>query len=122
MHFLSYKLFAYPLTLRPVRLQVEMRAQIEKKLQTKEQSMKEKSLKGLAKKVREENAGLRPSRQPGAAPMPAGPFEGGDAAERNRNRLKQQRARQDARVGGHGIFPWVFKGGVEALIALFLCN
>ena len=58
MHFLSYKLFAYPLTLRPVRLQVEMRAQIEKKLETKEKSMKE-----LAKKAREENAGLRSARQ-----------------------------------------------------------
>lgn len=59
-----------------------MRAQIEKKLQAKEQVRKEENLKELAKKAREENAGLRPAA--------AGPV---DEAEREREKLRQDRSR-----------------------------
>ncbi|XP_047494373.1 puff-specific protein Bx42-like isoform X2 [Penaeus chinensis] len=71
---------------RKAREQVEMRAQIEKKLQAKEQVRKEENLKELAKKAREENAGLRPAA--------AGPV---DEAEREREKLRQDRSRDRKR-------------------------
>lgn len=62
--------------------QVEMRSQLEKRLAQKEKTRKEELLKGLAKKAREEHAGLRS--------VPSGPSED---AEREREKLRQERAR-----------------------------
>lgn len=62
--------------------QVEMRAQLEKRMAQKEKTRKEELLKGLAKKAREEHAGLRS--------VPTGPSE---EAEREREKLRQERAR-----------------------------
>ncbi|XP_045584224.1 puff-specific protein Bx42 isoform X2 [Procambarus clarkii] len=74
---------------RKAREQVEMRAQIEKKLAQKEKFRKEESLKVLAKKAREEHAGLRP--------VPSGPT---DDAEKEREKLRQDRARERKRETG----------------------
>lgn len=62
-----------------------MRAQLEKKMAQKEKTRKEELLKGLAKKAREEHAGLRP-----VTAAAAGPTED---AERERDKLRQERAR-----------------------------
>ena len=61
-----------------------MRAQLEKRMAQKEKTRKEELLKGLAKKAREEHAGLRS--------VPTGPI---DDAEREREKLRQDRARWD---------------------------
>ncbi|XP_053637348.1 puff-specific protein Bx42 isoform X1 [Cherax quadricarinatus] len=74
---------------RKAREQVEMRAQIEKKLAQKEKFRKEESLKVLAKKAREEHAGLRP--------VTSGPT---DEAEKEREKLRQDRARERKRETG----------------------
>ncbi|MCL4128535.1 UNVERIFIED_CONTAM: hypothetical protein GTU68_061544 [Idotea baltica] len=68
---------------RKAREQIEMRAQLEKKMAQKEKVRKEESLKMLAKKAREEHAGLRPAT--GAGPS--------DEAEKEREKLRQDRAR-----------------------------
>lgn len=68
---------------RKAREQVEMRAQLEKRMAQKEKTRKEELLKGLAKKAREEHAGLRS--------VPSGPSE---EAEREREKLRQERARE----------------------------
>lgn len=60
--------------------QVEMRAQLEKKMAQKEKVRKEELLKVLARKAREEHAGLVSS---GLT----------DEAEREREKLRQDRAR-----------------------------
>lgn len=60
-----------------------MRAQLEKKMAQKEKVRKEESLKMLAKKAREEHAGIRTT----AAAGPA------DEAEKEREKLRQDRAR-----------------------------
>lgn len=59
-----------------------MRAQLEKRMAQKEKTRKEELLKGLAKKAREQNAGL--------GSVPSGPSE---EAEREREKLRQERAR-----------------------------
>ena len=58
-----------------------MRAQLEKKMAQKEKVRKEESLKVLAKKAREEHAGLRPA------------TAGADDAEKEREKLRLDRAR-----------------------------
>lgn len=73
---------------RKAREQVEMRAQLEKKMLQKEKTRKEDSLKSLAKKAREEHAGLRPASTVGAP---------SDEGERERDRLRQDRARERKR-------------------------
>lgn len=60
-----------------------MRAQLEKRMAQKEKTRKEELLKGLAKKAREEHAGLLRS-------VPSGPSE---EAEREREKLRQERNR-----------------------------
>ncbi|KAK4315590.1 hypothetical protein Pmani_013201 [Petrolisthes manimaculis] len=74
---------------RKAREQVEMRAQLEKKMAQKEKTRKEELLKGLAKKAREEHAGLRP-----VTAAATGPTED---AERDRDKLRQERARERKR-------------------------
>ncbi|XP_068234705.1 puff-specific protein Bx42 [Palaemon carinicauda] len=70
---------------RKAREQVEMRAQLEKKMAQKEKVRKEESLKVLAKKAREEHAGLRPT------------TAGADDAEKEREKLRLDRARDRKR-------------------------
>ncbi|XP_071525067.1 puff-specific protein Bx42 isoform X2 [Panulirus ornatus] len=69
---------------RKAREQVEMRAQLEKKMAQKEKVRKEELLKVLARKAREEHAGLVSS---GLS----------DEAEREREKLRQDRARERKR-------------------------
>ena len=64
-------------------LQIEMRATLEKKMSQKEKARKEESLKNLAKKAREEHAGIKTS----------APAEG----EKEREKLRQDRARSEIR-------------------------
>ena len=72
---------------RKAREQVEMRAQLEKKMAMKERAKKEENLKMIAKKAREGNAGLR-----SVSAMP-----GGDAEEKERDKLRQERQRDRKR-------------------------
>ena len=68
------------------REQVEMRAQLEKKMAMKERAKKEENLKMIAKKAREGNAGLRIINNSLGA--------GGDDAEKERYKIRQDRNRE----------------------------
>lgn len=66
-----------------------MRAQLEKKMAQKEKERKEESLKLLAKRAREEHAGLRTT----TAAASGGLEATADESEKERDRLRQDRAR-----------------------------
>ncbi|KAI5704852.1 hypothetical protein M8J76_003906 [Diaphorina citri] len=69
---------------RKARENVEMRAQLEKKLAAKEKEKKEENLRALAQKAREERAGLRPA---------TGGGEGEEARERDQMRYERHKDR-----------------------------
>jgi SNW domain-containing protein 1 len=79
---------------RKARESVEARAQLEKKLAAKEKEAKECKLREWAQKAREERAGLRLPSSGGA----------GNDDERERDELRQERARAAQGASGDGLF------------------